>query len=250
MTFSVLVPARDEEDWIGGCFDSIAAAAATGAFDVETIVVLNRCTDGTERIARERGAVVVQEDRRCLSCVRNAGAAVAKGDVLVTMDADSRMAENTFVEIKVALESGKYIGGGVPIVPKRKSVGVVLTGLVLMLLIMPGGISAGLFWCFADTFRAIGGFDESKVIAEDLDFARRLKEYGRACGLRFRTLWRAPIVTSCRKFDRFGDWCFLRFMVSRPRDFARALRGTDPQLADEFFYDFERRSKKITGREA
>ena len=250
MKFSVVVPARDEEDWIGGCFDSIAAAASSGSRDVETIVVLNRCTDATERIARERGAVVVREDSRCLSRVRNAGAAVATGEALITMDADSRMSGNTFVEVAAALESGRYIGGGVPIVPERKSVGVMLTGLVLMLLIMPGGISAGLFWCLADTFRAIGGFDESKVIAEDLDFARRLKEYGRVCGRRFRTLWRAPIVTSCRKFDTFGDWCFLRFMISRPRDLARALRGTDPQLADRFFYDFERRSEETSGRGA
>jgi len=53
------------------------------------IVILNRCTDRTGEIACEWGARTVQEDEPNLSKIRNAGAEVAKGRILVTCDADS-----------------------------------------------------------------------------------------------------------------------------------------------------------------
>ena len=68
---------------------------------------------------------------------------------------------------------------------------------------------------------------------EDVDFVRRLKKLGRARGLRFGTLWRAPITTSCRKFDQFGDW----FLVRNPRFLRRVFTGKDRQAADSFWYD-------------
>ena len=43
----------------------------------------------TEEIAREFGCVIVRDDTRNLSHIRNSGAAVAKGEILVTIDADS-----------------------------------------------------------------------------------------------------------------------------------------------------------------
>jgi hypothetical protein len=39
-------------------------------------------------------------------------------------------------------------------------------------------------------------------------------------------------VTSCRKFDRFGDWYF----VQNPRVVADIFRS-DPRAADRFYYD-------------
>jgi glucosyl-3-phosphoglycerate synthase len=48
----VVIPARDEEDLIAGCLEALAAqTVAPGSF--ETIVVLDGCTDGTGRAARE-----------------------------------------------------------------------------------------------------------------------------------------------------------------------------------------------------
>ena len=71
------------------CLDALAKAAQSYRSEVEFIVVLNRCTDETERIAVACGARVVREDRRSLAAIRNAGAQCATGDILVTVDADS-----------------------------------------------------------------------------------------------------------------------------------------------------------------
>jgi glycosyltransferase involved in cell wall biosynthesis len=240
MIYSVVIPARNEERFLGGCLESVRRAAAAAQAEVDLIVVLNRCADATEAVARAQGARVVRDDSRNLARIRNAGARAATGEILVTIDADSRMSANMLQEIGVALRSGRYIGGGVPVRPERLSPGIALTGLLFALFIVPAGLSGGLFWCWRKDFEAIGGFDERKAIAEDLDFARRLKAYGRARHKRFVTLWRTHITTSCRKFDRFGDWFAVRVFLTRPRLFVQSLRGTNSALADRLFYDFER----------
>jgi glycosyltransferase involved in cell wall biosynthesis len=240
MTFSIIIPAHDEERWLGGGIAACREAQARHGGTVEIIVVLNRCTDRTEVIARAAGAVVVREDARNLAKIRNAGARVARHEVLITVDADSRMHPDTLVEVERALASGRYIGGGVPIRPERRSLGIRISALCINLMILPLGISAGLFWCWRRDFEAIGGFDERKVIAEDVDFALRLKTHGRAQGKRFGTLRRVPIITSCRKFDRFGDWFAIRMLLRHPLRLHRALHAGDhAALADKFFYDFK-----------
>lgn len=55
MKFSVIVPARDEENHIGACLESVRAAADSCDGEAETVVVLNRCTNATEAIARTHG---------------------------------------------------------------------------------------------------------------------------------------------------------------------------------------------------
>ncbi len=241
MKFSVIIPARDEEKNIPGCLESIRAARDAAGADVEIIVVANRCTDRTEAIALEAGARVVRNEDRCLSKIRNRGAEQASGDVLVTIDADSRMSPNMFVEIAKALSSGIYVGGGVKVIPERSSLGISITILIFELFVFLTGLCGGLYWCFKKDFDAVGGFNEKILVAEDLDLARRLKAYGKRTGRKFLYMKWAHIVTSCRKFDSFGDWAFFKFLFL---DFARVIRlmrGKDSSLADQIFYDFPRK---------
>jgi glycosyltransferase involved in cell wall biosynthesis len=235
--FSVLVPAHNEEAYLGACLASIEAAAGPYEGQVETIVALNRCNDRTEEIARSHGAAVVREDARNLARIRNCAARAACGEILVTIDADSTMSANMLSEIDRALARGDSIGGGVPLIPARLSPGIVLTWLMLApYALIRYRVSAGLFWSRREDFEAIGGFDETMVSGEDLDFALRLKAYGKAHGKRFKTLWGTSIHTSCRKFDAFGDW----YLVLRPGLIRTILRGKDQNAADRYYYDLER----------
>ncbi len=90
---SVIVPAHNEGSYIRASLGSIATAASRTAVPVETIVVANRCTDGTAGIARSLGAAVVESDARNIAAVRNAGAAAGTRSILVTMDADCQMTQ-------------------------------------------------------------------------------------------------------------------------------------------------------------
>jgi glycosyltransferase involved in cell wall biosynthesis len=234
--FSILIPARNEEQFLPRCLESIQSAAEPFPNQVEVVVAVNRCTDRTEQIAAEHGATVVHEDAKCMAKIRNAAAKAASGEIIVTIDADSWMSRNMLVEIDRLLRTGKYVGGGVIVLPERWSLGILATCVMISLLLLRHRVSAGLFWCRREDFEAIGGFNEELVSVEDLDFAKRLKAYGRSKERRFTTIARAHITTSCRKFDIFGDWHLLK-----SREIVRRiLTGRSQKDADHFYYDVKR----------
>ena len=111
-----------------------------------------------------------------------------------------------------------------------------MTGVYLFPIAIWYGISGGLFFCRKKDFWEIGGFDESLASVEDIDFARRLKAHARQSNRKFKNLFRANIKTSCRKFDRFGDWYF----VLRPWLIWELLKGRNQEQANRIWYDFPR----------
>ncbi len=238
--FSVIIPAHNEEKYIGGCLRAIRRAAShVPEGGVQVIVAANRCTDRTVEIAHDCGAEVVQNEDKCISKVRNAGAKLAKGKIIVTIDADSKMSENSFIEIHKALKSGKVVGGGT--VPRfdRMSLGIAVSAAYVAMNIIPVMIKekapllGGMFWCYKEDFDAIGGFDENLVSVEDLDFARRLKRHGEKTGRKYGVLPNAEIVTSSRKFDEFGDW----YLVKNRKLTKEIFTGKNKAAADSFYYD-------------
>ena len=129
-----------------------------------------------------------------------------------------------------------YIGGGAMVRFERVSLGILFSLLASAPYLARHRVSAGMFWFLRETFEAIGGFNESLVSAEDLDFALRLKAYGKTRGKRYGTIWRHGIITSCRKFDRFGDWYFFR----NPRVVKEIFKGTNRKVTDKVYYDVDR----------
>ena len=232
---SVITPAHNEAQSIADCLTSVAAAAKAVSVAVEHIIVLNRCTDQTEEIATRHGAKVISEDARNLSRIRNKGVQASRGDIIVTIDADSRMTPNMLAEVKRRLASGSYIGGGARILPERLSLGILFSLGVIAPFYLWHGVSAGLLWCLKKDFEAIGGFDESLACIEDIDFGKRLQTYGKGNRKRYGTIRNAHIVTSCRKFDQFGDWYFIK----KPWVVYRVFKK-DRKQADRFYYDAKR----------
>jgi glycosyltransferase involved in cell wall biosynthesis len=237
---SVIIPAHNEEDCIARCLESVRVAERNVPAQVETIVVLNRCTDRTESISREFGAVIVHENARNLARIRNAGIRASTGAVIVTIDADSRMSGNMLAEVLRRLATGRYVGGGVRIKSERMSVGLLFSAMTFAPRLLLERSWAGMFWTLREHFDALGGFDESFVSAEDVDFAKRLRAYGRARGLRYGMILREYIVTSCRKFDLFGDW----YLFRNRRLVRSILGGHDQEAADHFYYDQRRTEQK------
>jgi glycosyltransferase involved in cell wall biosynthesis len=234
---SVIIPAHNEEKYIAKCLDSIRTAETKIDLPVEIVVSLNRCTDKTEDIAKRYGAVTVHEDEKNIARTRNTGVKSSTGDVVVTIDADSWMTPNMLQEVITHLQSGKYIGGGVRMEPERMSVGIFFSILILVPYLLKARIwAAGMFWLYKQDFEAIGGFNERHVSAEDYYFAMKLKAYGKQKGLRYGTIRRAKIITSCRKFDQLGDW----YLFKNPKLVKEIFTGTNQKVADGFYYDVEK----------
>jgi len=232
MKISVIIPAHNEEEYLPVGLQAVAKAAEISPFEVETVVVLNRCTDRTEEIAREFGAVIAHEDAKNLSLIRNAGFAASSGDIIVTVDADSRLHPH-FLRIVVEKLKKDIVGGGAMVLPERWSLGIVASAMMLFPYIAKYRVSAAAFWTSRESFEAIGGFNPDFVTIEDIDFGVRLRAYGKTIGKKWGTVWSAPLVTSCRKFDQFGDW-----HVFKDRTFIRrAFEGDDREIADLYWYD-------------
>ena len=233
---SVIIPARNEESYVGKCPKSIYVAAARIDLPVEIMVVLNRCTDTTEEIALNHHAQTTIENAPNLAKIRNTGIRHADGDVIITIDADSWMTENMLSEVLSQLKKGTYIGGGVRIRPERWSLGILCSLLMVAPYVMLARVSAGMFWMTRKAFEAVNGFDEHLESAEDYHFAVKLRQFGSTRGLKHGTIRRAHITTSCRKFDQFGDW----YLFKNPRLVKRIFSGKSRKAANHFYYNVKR----------
>ena len=243
---SVIIPAHNEEKYIKRCMDSIKAADSVFPGNTEIIVVCNRCTDRTESIAAENGAVTIINEDRCIAKVRNAGIEVAKGKIIVTIDADNRMTKNTLREIYSLLRSGKYIGGGVPIRFERYSFPLWCNDILCRVSFKLTGLYSGIFWAEKKTFDAIGGFADLKAM-EDVATAKLLKKYGKTQGKKYTTLRRNYLINSTRKYDDLGDWLYFRLMIENAGTLIKAGFGDKSgmeKLLDDMFYDYNDRQKK------
>jgi cellulose synthase/poly-beta-1,6-N-acetylglucosamine synthase-like glycosyltransferase len=233
---SIAIPAHNERRYIGRCIDSVLNSAQKAGQAVEVVVALNRCTDATRSVAESLGAKCIVEDKKCIAAVRNAAARAGTAPAIATLDADSWMSAHTVASVVRHVYDPGYVGGGASVRPERWSLGIAVTGLTLAPRLIRHRVSAGMFWCLRDTFEALNGFDEARVSVEDVDFALRLKAYGAQRGQRYGTIWRHGIITSCRKFDTFGDW----YLIRNPGLVRRIFSGKDQAAADHFYYDVER----------
>ena len=99
---SALIIAKNEENNIGSCLDSLQG------FADETIVVVDSSsTDETERISRSEGARVFVKEWQGFGATKNWGLQHASGDLILWIDADERMTPELAKEITATIQSNR-----------------------------------------------------------------------------------------------------------------------------------------------
>ena len=89
MKISVIIPTLNEEEGIGATIDEIPVDSMKKAgYDVEVLVIDGRSKDRTRRIAESKGAKVIIEPRKGYGRAYKTGFEKAKGEIIVTGDAD------------------------------------------------------------------------------------------------------------------------------------------------------------------
>ncbi len=217
LQFSLIIPARNEENYLPRLLDSVDIARKNyhrGSDAVEVIVSDNCSTDKTAEIAESRGCPVVKEEKRIIAAVRNAGAAVATGEIICFLDADSQIHPDTFNAIEQAISSGKVVGGATGVTLDRMTLGIAMTYYLVMLpMILITGMDTGVVFCRRKDFIQLGGYNEQKLFAEDVDFIVRLKLLGRKRNQKLIRLTSARAVASMRKFEQHGNWHYFPLMM-------------------------------------
>ena len=186
---SIIIPTMNEEASIGKVLDEVVNAMR-GQTSFEVIVVDTDSGDRTVEIARAKGARVVPEPRRGYGRAYKTGFAAARGDIIVTLDADltypaSRIPE--FVRY-VEKEGTDFVSGNrlANIAPGAMS-GMhrlgnrMLTGAFGLLFRFPIRDSQSGMWAFR---RAI--LDRLDLVHEGMAFSEELKAEVIRNGLTFQ----------------------------------------------------------------
>ena len=213
---SLIIPAYNEQDYLPALLNSVEVARAgfKGLDDSIEIIVADNCsTDRTAEVALSYGCRVVRVEKRVIAAVRNAGAAAAKGDILMFVDADSDIHRDTFNAVEIAMSEPGIIGGATGIKMERMSPGIALSYWAMVPMLWITGIDTGVVFCRKKDFIATDGYNEEVLFAEDVQFLMNLKQLGRSRDQKLVKLHSARAITSARKFDERGDWHYFPILV-------------------------------------
>lgn len=206
---SVVVPTLDEERYLPTLLGSLAAQT----LPVHEVIIADAGShDGTVRVARAAGAIVVPGGHPGVG--RNEGARAATGDWLLFLDADVRLPPDALATAFREMAQEGLESASCWFVPDS---GNRFLRLNHWLSAWYFRLSSKLGWPHSigaflllprETHEAIGGFDLSIRVAEDQDYVRRLARYGRYGFLR-----RPSVEIAARRFeDEGGFWMSLKWL--------------------------------------
>ena len=213
---SVIVPALDEAAGIEAAAAALEPVRSRGA---EVIVVDGGSSDATAALAAPLADRVIEAPRGRARQM-NAGAAVASGDVLLFLHADTRLPEDADRDIERALAPGTHAWGRFD----ARIEGGAMLGVVSRMMNLRSrltGIATGdqaIFMTRA-AFDAVGGFPDIALM-EDVAICKKLKRVSPPACLA------ATVVTSGRRWRSHGTLATI-FLMWRLR-LAFAL-GADPR---------------------
>lgn len=192
-SLSIIIPTLNEEHQLAATVASARAPAV-----VEIIVADGGSSDATVACARSLvGDVVTGPCGRAAQM--NAGARLARGDVLLFLHADTRLPPAFDAAILLALADPRRVGGRFDVHLMPSSFLLWLTGELMNIRSRMSGIATGDQAIFVrrEIFARMGGFSNIPLM-EDIAFSRTLKRYGLIACLRER------VVTSSRRWRRDG----------------------------------------------
>jgi glycosyltransferase involved in cell wall biosynthesis len=110
--FSVVVPAHNEADTLPAALASLAAQRCPAPYEV--IVVDNASTDATAIVAARAGATVVAEPRLGVCRARQTGVDAARGEIVVSTDADTTPPADWLARIDATFQA--HDAAGTPVI--------------------------------------------------------------------------------------------------------------------------------------
>ncbi len=196
---SVIIPAHNEERYLRATLEALRRQNYQW---FEVIVVANGCTDRTAEVARDWCNRLIVLSRKNLGMARNLGARMARGELLIFLDADTvlePMALRRIAQDFSIPHAAGTIKGRPDVRRFRYRLLYELKNLVHRCALHHG--SSGVILCWKEHFIRCGGFDEGLAVRENSELIRRLERYGRYC-----YIGDISATTSMRRYDQRGFW--------------------------------------------
>jgi rSAM/selenodomain-associated transferase 2 len=225
LKISIIVPALNEAEGIAAVLTGLASLRNGGH---EVIVVDGSSSDKTAALARHAADRVFSAPRGRASQM-NAGAALASGEVLLFLHADTRLPENADARVLQGLAASGRAWGRFDVRIEGESRLLPVIAFFMNLRSRATGIATGDQAIFVrrDAFQRVGGFPPLELM-EDIALSRSLKCVSRPLCLADKA------VTSGRRWERRGVlrtvflmwWLRLRFFLgAAPASLARFYDG-------------------------
>ncbi len=226
----MVIPAYNEEKTLGRCLGSLSRQHTSLPYEV--IVVDNNSTDATPRIAqtfqKKMRIRVVYERKKGRGAARRAGFGVAKGEIILSTDADAVVPPNWVETIAttfltnpiVAITGTSKVEDSSLLINYAYNIVQPISMIVYRLLFGHYWLSGFNFGIRRSIYSQSGGFDPNLNVIEDIDLSFRVARRGRILFL--STL---PVVVSGRRY--IGGFMrgafpyvstFYRYYVSKKKD--------------------------------
>jgi glycosyltransferase involved in cell wall biosynthesis len=207
---SIVIPAHNEEGYLA---DTLEALQRQNYPWFEVIVVANGCTDRTADVAKGNCQRLIVLSQKSLGVARNLGARMARGELIVFLDADTilepmtlrKIAEDFNRNCAAATIKGRPDSARLPF-----RLVYFLKNFTHRSMLHAG--SSGVIICWKEQFERIGGFDEHLEVCENSDLIRRLKQFGR-----YKYIGEVSATTSMRRYEQRGFgrqvWLWVKLWV-------------------------------------
>jgi rSAM/selenodomain-associated transferase 2 len=195
MHFSIIVPVLNEAAVLESHLAHLIAQCAH--LDCELLIVDGSSSDSTVAIAERYGRVIRSPRGRATQM--NAGAAAARGDVLIFLHADTTLPDNAFTAIEQAFGAHEVVGGAFRLCfncdrwPYRLV--SFTTNLRSRLRTLFTGDQA--YFIRTTSFQTVGGYPDQPLM-EDLEIISRLRKIGKV------VLLPQYVTTSARRHEKIG----------------------------------------------
>jgi rSAM/selenodomain-associated transferase 2 len=192
---SIVIPSLDEAANLARLLPALAVAAPGR----DVIVVDGGSRDRTADVVRAAGGVRYVASPRGRARQMNAGARVARGDVLLFLHADTRLPDGALPAVEHAMTDPRVAGGRFDVRFDTARPVMRMVAWFINRRSRLSGIATGDQAIFVrrSVFEALGGYPDIPLM-EDVELSRRLRRHGRLACLRER------VTTSARKWEQEG----------------------------------------------
>lgn len=214
MKLSIVIPLLNEARELPGLLERLLPLVRQGT---EVVIADGGSDDGSIAIAECAGFTVVQAARGRARQM-NAGAALATGDVLLFLHADTQLPQGVRMEVMQILMDHRYAWGRFDVCINGRPFMLRVVSCLMNLRSRLTGIATGDQAMFVTraAFDAVGGFPDQPLM-EDIELSKRLLALSRPACIARR------VTTSGRRWVTRGVWSTILLMWRLRWDYWRGV---------------------------